>query len=134
MTLRISFYMRHPELIGIRLRQLDREWNIERFMEKKTAVLAAVDTPTRSMRNKRWFTLAAPVTNLLQYTVQGWRLPIQTLRNLGYRTRDQIEQERQELLTLRDRQASRPKRAPTKRRSKPSAKQSKTSSKKSDKG
>ena len=34
MKLRISYYMRHPELIGIRLRQLDREWNIERFMEK----------------------------------------------------------------------------------------------------
>ena len=74
MTLRISFYMRHPELIGIRLRQLDREWNIERFMEKKTAALAAVDTSIRSMRSKRWFTLAAPVTNLLQNTVQGWIL------------------------------------------------------------
>ena len=133
MKLRISYYMRHPELICIRLRQLDREWNIERFMEKKTAVLAAVDTPTRTMRSKRWFTLAAPVTNLLQYTVQRWRLPIQTLRNLGYRTRDQIEQERQELLTLRDRQASRPKRASTKRRSKPSSKQS-NPSKKSAKG
>jgi len=134
MTLRISFYMRHPELIGIRLRQLDREWNIERFMEKKTAALAAVDTSIRSMRSKRWFTLAAPVTNLLQNTVQGWSLPIQTLRNLGYRTRDQIEQERQELLTLRDRQASRPKRVPTTRRSKPSSKQRNPSSKKSDQG
>jgi hypothetical protein len=134
MTLRISFYMRHPELIGIRLRQLDREWNIERFMEKKTAVLAAVDTSTRTMRSKRWFTLTAPMTNLLQNTVQGWSLPIQTLRNLGYRTRDQIEQERQELLTLRDLQSSRPKRVSSKRRSKPSSKQSKPSSKKSAKG
>ena len=122
--LRISYYMRHPELIGIRLRQLDREWNIERIIEKKTAALAAVDTSIRTMRSNRWLTLAAPLTNLLQNTVQGWSPPIQTLSNLGYRTRGQIEQERQELLTLRDRQASRPKRKKTTRRSKPSSKKS----------
>ena len=124
MKLRISYYMRHPELIGIRLRQLDREWNIERFMQKKTAALAAVDTSIRTMRSNRWLTLAAPLTNLLQTTVQGWTPPIQTLRNLGYRTRGEIEQERQALLTLRDRQAPRPKRKRTTRRIKLASKKS----------
>ena len=133
MKLRISYYMRHPELIGIRSRQLDREWNIERFIEKRTAALAAVDTSI-TVRSNRWLTLAAPLTNLLQNTVKGWSLPIQTLRNLGYRTRDQIEQERQYLLMLLDRQASRPKRETTMRRRKPSSKQSNPSSKKRAKG
>ena len=95
--------------------------NIERFMEKKTAALAAVDTSIRTMRSNRWLTLAAPLTNLLQNTVQGWSPPIQTLRNLGYRTRGEIEQERQALLTLRDRQAPRKR---TTRRMKLSSKKS----------
>ena len=87
------------------------------------------------MRSNRWFTLAAPLTNLLPNTVQGWSPPIQTLRNLGYRTRGEIEQERQALLTLRDRQvASRPKRETTMRRRKPSSKQSNPSSKKRAEG
>ena len=122
LKLRISYYIRHPELIGIRLRQLDREWDIERIVEKKSATLAAVDTSVRTMSSNRWLALAAPLTNLLQNKVQGWSPPIRTLRNLGYRTRDQIEQERQALLTLRDGQASRPKRKKTARRSKSSAK------------
>ncbi len=42
--MQIAYYTRHPELIGIRLRQLDREWDIERIIEKKTAALAVVGT------------------------------------------------------------------------------------------
>ena len=108
--MQIAYYARHPELIGIRLRQLDREWDIERIIERKTAALAVVGTTASNMHSYRWLALPARLTNLLHNTVQEWGPPVRTIRKLGYRTRDEIEQERQELVTLRDRQAARPKR------------------------
>jgi hypothetical protein len=118
--MQIAYYTRHPELIGIRLRQLDREWDIERIIERKTAALAVVGTTASNMRNYRWLALPARLTRLLHNTVQEWGPPVRTIRKLGYRTRDEIEQERQELMTLRDRQAARPKRKQTTRRRRPS--------------
>jgi hypothetical protein len=54
-------------------------------------------------RDKRFLALPALVTAFLfQHAVQGWCPPVPILRRLGFRTAQEIEQERYGLLALRD--------------------------------
>jgi hypothetical protein len=102
--LRLTYYAAHPEHIESRLRELDREWDIERAIELNASALAFVGTMLGATRNARWLTLPVLVTGFLfQHAVQGWCPPIPVLRRLGFRTVYEIEQERHRLLALRDR-------------------------------
>lgn len=92
----------HPELIKQRLRELDREWDIERAIEMNASALAFLGTSLGATVNKRWLALPALVTAFLfQHAVQGWCPPVPILRRLGFRTVYEIEQERRQLLALR---------------------------------
>lgn len=85
-----------------RLRQLDREWDIERAIEANASVLALTGT-LLGLLSRRFF-LALPITVsafLLQHAVQGWCPPVPLLRRLGLRTVREIDEERYALKALR---------------------------------
>lgn len=99
---RIAYYGEHPGGIGARLAELDREWDIERAIEANAATVALTGCVLGATVDRRWLVLPAIVSAfLLQHAVQGWCPPVPVLRRLGFRTADEINQERYALKALR---------------------------------
>jgi hypothetical protein len=99
---RVAYFASHSAEIPARLRQLDREWDIERTLEANASTLALTGTVLGATVDKRWLTLPALVlTFLFQHAVQGWCPPVPVLRRFGFRTASEIEQERYALKALR---------------------------------
>lgn len=98
----VHYYSRHPHLIGERMRDLDREWDVERALEANAATfgLATVALGAVADPRFRWITLAVSGF-LLQHALQGWCPPLPVLRRLGFRTTREIEMERLALRLLR---------------------------------
>ena len=87
-----------PEAIQQRLRELDREWDIERAIEANASSLALAGIALGAFVNRRFLLLPAAVCGfLLQHALQGWCPPVPVLRRLGFRTQTEIEGERCEL-------------------------------------
>lgn len=98
----LEFHARHPDKIARRLRELEKEWDVERAIEANASALALVGILLGSTTSKRWLALPALVTGfLLQHALQGWCPPVPILRQLGFRTAYEIEQERQALKAIR---------------------------------
>ena len=88
--------------IARRLRQLDREWDIERVLEANAASVALVGLTLGAAVHRRFFALPAIVaTFLLQHALQGWCPPVPLFRRLGVRTQCEIERERYALKAIR---------------------------------
>jgi hypothetical protein len=99
---RVNYFASHPAGIHDRLRDLDREWDIERTLEANASTLAFIGVTLAATTNKRWLALPALVTAFLfQHALQGWCPPVPILRRLGFRTASEIEQERNALKALR---------------------------------
>jgi hypothetical protein len=91
-----------PQAIERRLQELDREWDVERWLETTAASLALVGTALGATVNRRWYALPAAVgAFLMQHALQGWCPPLPVLRRMGVRTADEINQERYALKALR---------------------------------
>lgn len=98
---RIVYYADHPDEIDERLDELDREWDVERALEANASVLAFSGVALGATVDRRWLVLPALVTAFLfQHAVQGWCPPLPVLRGLGFRTVQEIEEERYALLEL----------------------------------
>jgi hypothetical protein len=98
---RVLHYASNRHGIARRLRELDREWDIERLLETNASALAFAGI-VLGMADRRWLRLSALVTAFLfQHAVQGWCPPIPVLRRLGVRTAREIELERIALKALR---------------------------------
>jgi hypothetical protein len=99
---RLAFYARHPERIDARLRELEREWDVERVLEVNGSVIAGTGVALAA-RFSRWWLLVpgAVVTFCLQHALQGWCPPLPLFRRLGVRTQREIDDERTALLALR---------------------------------
>src|SRR5215203_4336127 len=94
---RLEYYSQRPGEIDSRLRELDREWDIERAIELNASALAFVGISLGALRTRKWLILPALVTGFLfQHAVQGWCPPVPVLRRLGFRTTYEIEEERRE--------------------------------------
>lgn len=102
MIRRISHFVDHPDEIPNRLRELDAEWDIERSIEANAATLAFAGVALGWSGDRRWLLLPALVTGFLfQHAIQGWCPPVPVLRRLGFRTADEINQERFALKAIR---------------------------------
>lgn len=102
MEQRVCYYASHKEDIGERLRELDREWDIERFVEVGISSATMVGLTLGMLRSRRWLVLPAAVAGfVLYFALQGWAPPVPVLRRLGIRTHGEIEQERYALKMLR---------------------------------
>ena len=85
-----------------RLRQLNREWDIERTLETNAAVFSLAGLVLGTRVNRKWLLLPLAVAGfLLQHAVQGWCPPVPLLRRMGIRTAAEIENERFALKALR---------------------------------
>ncbi|HBG17891.1 MAG TPA: hypothetical protein DDY32_01030 [Desulfobulbaceae bacterium] len=91
-----------PETIDTRLRDLDREWDIERVLELNASLLAFSGVVLGKFVNRKWLYLSMGVTGFLaQHALQGWCPPLPVLRRIGVRTSREIEQERNALKMIR---------------------------------
>ncbi|WP_028054492.1 hypothetical protein [Sinorhizobium medicae] len=99
---RLAYYETYPDQIEARLTELDREWDIERTLEANASTLAFTGTMLAATVDRRWLALPAIVTGFLfQHAIQGWCPPLPILRRLGFRTAEEINQERYALKALR---------------------------------
>lgn len=90
-----------PAAIDQRLHELDREWDIERALEVNASTLALTGLVLGITSNRKWLLLPGIVLPfLLQHGLQGWCPPLPLLRHLGFRTRQEIDQEKHALLAL----------------------------------
>jgi hypothetical protein len=97
-----QYALRGPMAIERRLRQLDREWDIERILEANAATATFTGLTLGATVDRRWFVLPAVVAGfLLQHAVQGWCPPLPILRRLGFRTQSEIDEERYALKAMR---------------------------------
>ena len=99
---RIEYYSQHIGEIEARLTELDREWDIERTIEANASTIAFAGIILGTTVNIRWLILPFAVTGFLfQHAIQGWCPPVPVLRNMGFRTADEINKERYALKALR---------------------------------
>ena len=102
MLCNLEYYTSHPDQIDERLRELDREWDIERVLETQAASISILGVMMGATVNKKWFVLPGIVGGfLLQHALQGWCPPVPIFRRLGVRTQGEIDMERYALKALR---------------------------------
>jgi hypothetical protein len=105
--MRVLYYGKHPEEIPERMKQLDREWDIERALETGSSSLTLLGLLLGATVNRKWFLLSLGVQGFfLQHSIQGWCPPLPLMRNLGIRTVEEIEAERCSLKKIEDDRAT----------------------------
>lgn len=98
---RLEYYARHREEIPLRLKELDREWDIERTLEANAASVSLAGLALGIVLDRKWLLLPLMAGGfLLQHAVQGWCPPLPVLRRLGVRTAHEIQLERNSLKVL----------------------------------
>ena len=95
-------YATDRRLIETRLKDLDREWDIERALEANAAVVSLMGLALGRFVDRRWYFLPALVaTFLLQHALQGWCPPVGLFRRFTMRTQREIDEERYALKLMR---------------------------------
>lgn len=99
----IRFYATQgPELITQRILELDREWDMERWLGTNAATLAFTGAFLGLTASRRWLVLTCGVLGFLfQHATTGWCPPVPVFRSMGVRTRSEIDREKFALKALR---------------------------------
>lgn len=98
----VDYYRQHPQQIGRRLRELDREWDIERTLEANAATLVVAGAVLGLTVDRKFLGIPLVVGGfLLQHALQGWCPPLPVFRRLGLRTAAEIQDERSALEAIR---------------------------------
>jgi hypothetical protein len=98
----IEYYGRRPDLIDGRLKELDKEWDIERTLEANAASISLIGLVLGIFFKRRFLLLPVIVAGfLLQHTIQGWCPPVPVFRRIGIRTADEIMREKVALEAIR---------------------------------
>lgn len=99
----ISYYAAQgAEATSARIKELDREWDIERVLQLNASMLGLTGVLLSNFINKKWLILPIAVSAFLaQHAIQGWCPPLPVLRELGFRTRPEIDREKYALKALR---------------------------------
>lgn len=85
-----------------RIGELDREWDIERWLEMNASALAFSGVMLGLFVNRKFFAIPCLVLPFLfQHAVQGWCPPIPFLRRRGVRTAREINHEKYALKAMR---------------------------------
>lgn len=92
----------NPQTIGVRLRELDREWDIERTLEANASSLVVIGVLLGAFASPWFYWIPLLVGSfLLQHAIQGWCPPVRLFRRLGFRTHAEIATEHYALLLLK---------------------------------
>jgi hypothetical protein len=83
-----------------RLLQLDKEWDIDRALDLlfSTTLTAQLALSVRKKNHRFSWMPLIQAAFLIMHSTYGWCPPVPILRKLGYRTRFEIQSEREELL------------------------------------
>jgi hypothetical protein len=91
-----------PFFIDERIRELEREWDVERMLEANAAGVTLVGVALGFTVDRRYFLLPGLVgVFLLQHALQGWCPPLPLFRRVGIRTAREIQDEIVALRILR---------------------------------
>src|SRR4051794_14541509 len=91
-----------PAAIDRRLRELDAEWDIERYVETLAPSFTLAGMTLGLTVSRKFFLLPFVVQGFfLQHALQGWCPPVPVLRRFGVRTQQEIDEERAALKALR---------------------------------
>ncbi len=98
-----AYNNKSPQEISARIAELNKEWDIERYLGVNMSTLALTGLATAAItRNRNWNILPAIVLGFFfQHSVQGWCPPLPLLRLLKIRTSKEIEAEKYALKVLR---------------------------------
>ena len=91
----IAYFSDHPTAIPDRLRDLDREWDIERALALMSSAFTVAGLTAGISGRRRGFLLSGVVQGFyVMHSIQGWCPPLPILRRMGFRTASEIERER----------------------------------------
>jgi hypothetical protein len=98
----IESYSRNPQLIATRVKELDKEWDIERVLELNMSILSILGISLAVFVNIYWLILPSIVLLFfIQHAIQGWCPPIPIFRYFKVRTRPEIDREKFALKAIR---------------------------------
>ena len=99
----VAYFSTQPrELISKRIRELQEEWSIERWLELNAATIGLITVVLALTRDRKWaLVTCAALGMFLLHGLQGFDPPIPLLRRLGIRTRGEIDREVYALKALR---------------------------------
>lgn len=81
---------------------LDREWDVERYLQTNAAIVSLTGIVLGATVSPRFLALPAAVFGFfLQHALQGWCPPLPVFRRVGVRTRREINREKYALKALR---------------------------------
>ena len=83
-----------------RIELLDREWDLERYLELTAATLSLTGIAVAIREPKALILPAIILTFLAQHAIQGWCPPVPLFRTFGVRTRKEIDNEKIRLLAV----------------------------------
>ena len=100
---KILYFSTQPkDVISKRIHQLEREWDIERWIETNASSLALTGLVLGLTKSRKYLVLTGTVLSfLLMHAIQGWCPPVPLLRKMGVRTRSEIDREKFALKVLR---------------------------------
>jgi hypothetical protein len=88
--------------VNLRLEELDKEWDLEKTLEINASAAILTGMILGTVADKKWYLLPTAVAGfLLQKSLVGWSVPKVVFRFLGFRSKREIEEERQSLMALR---------------------------------
>lgn len=97
-----KYYNKSSDEITARIHELEKEWDIERYLGVNMSTLALIGVALSYFIHINWLILPAIVLIFFfQHSVQGWCPPLPIMRLLKIRTRKEIEQEKYALKIIR---------------------------------
>lgn len=86
--------------ISRRIEELNQEWDVDRVVMTNFAVVGGTTILRSLWKKKALGALAIQMSFLLYYAVKGWCPPLPIFRKLGFRTKSEIEREKNELVKI----------------------------------
>ncbi len=91
-----------PDALSARIKELRGEWSIERYLQLNAAIVGLSTAVLAVTRDRRWgWATGAVLGFLLWHAVDGFDPPLPLLRQLGVRSRGEIDGELYALKVLR---------------------------------
>lgn len=111
MLRRINVYKNSSDkILSDNIGKLNYEWDIERVLEAKAACIILGSTIMGLKTSKKgWFLITGTAgLFLMQHALQGWCPPVPLMRKMGFRTAEEINNEKMIYKLLRDDFANKP--------------------------